>query len=195
VSDPSRICPDCRAHLYSLENLRRDHRNLVDAVRTQYESELGGKQAEIENQEATISGLRAEVADLLKVAASDLADAPEHLRGSMTSAAISELEDRERKAYRTRDRAMAAVWTVDERHHAVAGEKCSCGRALHACMDYRGLIFFRGEYERLERKQIDLMKGGKHHGLPSNHPEARKLNVQEWRWLGARSTESDQQPR
>lgn len=192
VSDSSRICPDCRAHLHSLENLRRDHKNLVGTFQTQYESEIERKQAAIEKQEATIGRLQAELAEALKIAGADLADAPEHVLKPISTAAISELQDRERKAYRIRDRAMAAVWTIDERHHAVTGDKCSCGLALNGCKDYRGLSFFRAEYERWERKQIELMKADKQHGLPSNHPEAQKLNVPGWRWHGAPPTETDQ---
>lgn len=63
------------------------------------------------------------------------------------------------------------------------------------CKEYNGLDFIRNEYERWEIKQIQLMKEGKDHGLPENHPEARKLNRSSYEWRGMRSTEPERQRR
>ncbi len=189
VSNPSRHCKPCDAHFYSLDNLRTDHKKLAAALIDKHEKELARERDAVERGKGTLESLRAELDAIVKATGTDLASASEDALEALRGQAIFALQDEVRKAYYARNRAMDAVWTIDERHHAVMGEKCSCGLPLRACKEYRGLEFFRDEYQRWERKQIELMKAGKDHGLPANHPEALKMNTESRRWHGMRSTE------
>lgn len=72
------------------------------------------------------------------------------------------------------------------------GDKCKCGKPLSACRDYKALAFFRETYYTWERRQIELMKAGKQHGLPADHPESRKVFTDRYRWHGAPPTEPEE---
>ncbi len=195
LSNDLPFCQPCRAHQFSLDNLRRDHQALIGNIMTVHAKVVSDVRALIDKDKATIEALRERYDDLVKATGTDLANASEEALNAIGGQAISALQGDVRNAYRTRDRAMDAVWTIEERHHAAAVEKCSCGQMLRACKEYKGLDFFRADYERWERKQIELMKAGKDHGLPENHPEARKLNVPSYQWHGMRSTEPELQRR
>lgn len=189
------LCQPCRGHKFNIDNLRADHRRISELLIAKHESGLIGANAEIEGIHARLTQMRAERDALAKAGGEGLANASEDALKAIQAQALIAQQDDVRRAFRARDRAMDAVWTIDERHHAVVGEKCACGLALHACKEYRELDFFRDEYQRWERKQIELMKAGKDHGLPENHPEARKLNVPSHLWRGMRSTHPEQRRR
>jgi len=195
LADPGRYCKACRAHTGSLPNLRVDHRKLVSdlqerqAVAIQHERGLGEKVrseliAVIAERDALVQSAATTVADLIEAGLPD----------SIKEAVQTDLEGRLKSAYSTRDRAMSAVWRIDTLHHApLRGDKCECGRALRDCREFGSLAFFRESFYGWERRQMDLMRDNKHHGLPRDHPEATSWmrGKRDWDWKGAPSTEPE----
>jgi hypothetical protein len=191
IVNSDRRCPPCRGHQFAINNLIADHQRITVGFVGRESGKLASANREVEQIDARLTVMREERDELAKASGSDLAHASEATLNTIHAEAILELRADLTRAYKARDRAMVAVWTIDERHHAAASDKCSCGKALHACKEFNGLDFVRSEYERWEKKQIQLMKDGKEHGLPENHPEARKLNRPSYEWRGTRSTEPD----
>jgi len=183
-----KLCPPCRGHIWDIGSLRADHRKLTEALIATHKGALAGVKAKIENIDAQLTRVRAERDQLLKTLGSDLANASDIDLKAIEAQAVLALQDDLRRAYFSRNRAMNAVWLLDERHHEGAGDKCSCGKPIHACKDFSDLGFFRDDFRRWERKQIEQMKAGKAHGLPENHPEAIKLNRPAHEWRGLRTT-------
>lgn len=192
VSDRSPYCPRCRAHLHNLDNLRADHRQLIAAI-TERQANAVALATNLDvRREQTIKNLMSEREELLNAIAINFLDSPSPaLEVLIRDAVVREVEDEARNAYRTRNRAMAAIWRMDELHSETLADKCKCGKPLKGCRDFKELTFFRETYYSWERRQIDLMKQNKRHGLPANHPESRKRYTDAWSWKGEPSTEPD----
>ncbi|TQO20647.1 hypothetical protein FB472_2290 [Rhodoglobus vestalii] len=191
ISNSDHRCPLCRGHQFVIKNLLADHQRITAEFISVQAGKLSSANREVEQIDARLTRVRGERDELAKASGGDLAHASEATLAAIHAEAVLELREEVTRAYKTRNRAMVAVWTIDERHHAGVGEKCSRGTPLHGCKEYNGLDFIRSEYERWEIKQIQLMKEGKDHGLPENHPEARKLNRPSYEWRGMRSTEPE----
>lgn len=192
VSDSSPYCGTCRAHTYSLANLRTDHRQLVAAMIAEHSREIAQAKTAIEAREKAVVDVKAERDQLVKAIATDYLDSPSAaLQALIGNAAMFDQQERTTSAYNARDRAMSAVWRMYDIHSEVLGDKCHCGKPLAACDEYKALAFFWETYHRWERRQIDLMEDGKHHGLPADHPASRKYFTDRFSWKGGRSTESE----
>lgn len=89
-------------------------------------------------------------------------------------------DDRVRRAERATeltarrvDTAMVALWRLQVFHHPDPRKpgSCTCGRSLPACGESRILEGVRQEMLDWERRNLQLMRAGKRHGLPPEHPE------------------------
>ncbi len=195
LSDRSPYCHACRGHLFNIDHLRADHQQQVTALIAHDADEVAKVKASVKNCEQAIAGLKVDRDQLVQSIATGFTDAPiVALRDLIRDSAIDDVEKRASGAYFTRDRAMAAVWRMDERHHEVANDKCSCGTPLRACRDHKAIEFFRPTFYAWERRQIELMKAGKQHGLPVDHPESRKHFTEWYRWKGGLSTVPEGRP-
>lgn len=193
VSDfQSKFCQQCRSHLHDPNKLRADHRSTVDALHDRHLREIAGVRARIASGDEMAESAKAERDQLVSTIATDFAESPsEGLVKLIRSAVISELQEKETQAYKTRDRAMAALWQVTEYHRPTLTEKCKCGLALSGCREYNALEFIWDTYDRWVRREIERMEAGKHHGLPADHPAAQRHFTDPSRWKGARPTQPD----
>lgn len=209
ISDKtSAYCKPCVTHYNSAVNIRADHRAIAEQARTALiaqraqaivgdENTVTGLQQELISRSNVIEALRAEKvalqADRDALAAAIAANFIEGLSPNLVTLirteTIHELEGEKDGAYRTRDRAMGAIWRAMERHHERIDGKCACGKMASGCPDLDAIAFFRDPFDRWEKRQIELMKAGKFHGLPRDHSEATKYQDDRIRsWRGASST-------
>jgi hypothetical protein len=182
--------------------LRIDHRTLTEEVLASHAKEVEHERAlvmaardDLEKEREKRRELQDGYDALVIETAKPLADASDVFLASIGASAVVQMQGDREKAFRIRDRAMCAIWVIDERHHAVQGEKCFCGEMLRKCKEYRALDYIRDEYQRWERDQIRRMWENQTHGLPKNHPEVRKANRPEWMWRGMPSTEPEPERR
>ena len=202
----SHNCDLCRAHIHNPRNALADHRKLAKAMAKSHRDEIASFRRHTEHKllemRRQVDHAKAEAAralqerdEAVKALTEGFEDgASEMLLTLARDVTLRDLEAKKRSAYRGRDRAMAAVWRIDEIHNARLGGKCACGKVLRTCREYQALAFFRDAFYEWERRQIELMKAGKRHGLPANHPESRKLSSGGWNWRGAPSTAPDERP-
>lgn len=161
----------------------------MEALRASHAAELVRVQASVDNNSDAIVELRTEFNQLVKSVATGFADDPgPALLARIQSEAMMELRKQKSDAYRARDRAMAAVWRMTERHHELANGRCRCKLAATACRDLQAAAFFRDSFERWEKKQTQLMREGKIHGLPEDHHANRSQNTLRM-WLGMPPTD------
>lgn len=187
LSDPSPFCAPCRAHQFDITNLRADHRKIAEGLLANHAAAIAGMNEESARQSRAIAAARAERDQLVNTIATEYIEAPtDALQGMIHRGVNNDLYTRAEQAFNSRDRAMAAVWRIVERHHELPSGKCRCGAPIRSCRDSAAIEFFRGDYDRWERRQIELMNQDRHHGLPADHPQARGSDG--YRWKGGRST-------
>ncbi len=176
--------------------MRADHKPLVAAMTKRHADEVTAATEVNERRDQQLTDLTQEHRELLAAIASDFVDElSPSLASHVQGAVLSKLRSEVTAAYKTRDRAMAAIWRMDELHSATLSDKCKCGKPLNSCREFQALSFFRENYYAWERKQIDMMRKGMIHGLPSDHPESRKHYTNSWSWLGAPATERNERKR
>lgn len=176
--------------------MRADHKSLVAAMTSRHAAEVQAATELDERREQKLKDLSREHRELLEALADDFVDnlRPE-LAKRIQGAVLVKLRSEATAAYRTRDRAMAAIWRMDELHSATLSDKCKCKKPLNACREYQALSFFRETFYAWERKQIDLLRSQKMHGLPADHPESKKHYTNSWSWQGAPATDRDERQR
>jgi hypothetical protein len=166
--------------------MRADHRKLAIAMTKQFAEEIAKARESQEWRAQTVEDLLKEKRELVQAIASDYTDKPSPALTELVQHAVSaDLNKRVQDSYKSRDRAMAAIGRVFEVHHETLTDKCNCGKPLTSCREYKTVEFFRESYERWERRQFELMRQDKYHGLPADHPAARKLYRDRWSWKGA----------
>lgn len=157
-------------------------------------AEVAVMRANMERRDDSIASLTSERDDLLRSIAAEYLDAPSAALVALVQAeALSDSESRMRSAYFMRDRAMAAVWRIHELHDVEAGEKCSCGKTARACKELAALEFFRRDFYDWEKRNLSRMKEGLSHGLPLDHPEAKKHGPSRDWWKGMPTTKLETQ--
>ncbi|GAA2035179.1 hypothetical protein GCM10009819_19500 [Agromyces tropicus] len=176
------VCGHCRAHLGPEKAERRDRehvalwRGIVDAQERDARDAADEAASQAESAAETIARLTAE-RDQLRAGVLD--------RGSEAGAAIHDglQDDLVRRARRateltTRrvDKAMVALWRLQAFHHPDPKRpgSCTCGRPLPSCGESRILEGQRQEMLDWERRNLELLRAGKRHGLPPEHPEVAR---------------------
>jgi hypothetical protein len=176
--------------------MRVDHKSLVAAMTVRHATEVEAATELDARRDQKLKDLTREHRELLAAVASDFAEElSPALAARITNVSLGALRSEVTAAYKTRDRAMAAVWRIDELHNVTLSDKCKCGKPVNGCREYQALSFFRDSFYTWERKQIDLLRKEKMHGLPADHPESRKHYTNSWSWLGAPATDRDERRR
>ena len=90
--------------------------------------------------------------------------------------AVAEARDRRDAAYRARDRAFRAIWSLDRLHGTSERDEnqCACGKRLSKCREAEALQPVVEVLMRWENDQIDRLRRGLPCGLPQEHPEMQK---------------------
>ena len=172
------VCPFCSKHLGSDKSERRDrdhialwldlHTELQDAhLNAVSSAQVAGAQAA-----ATLLELSAEVAQLTEAIATNFESAPAAgIRDALGSEVLTRSERRTELLYRRLDRLMVAIWRIDVLHHdADAPGPCVCGRPVASCPESRAIDGERQELRTWEAKNLQLLREGARHALPSEHP-------------------------
>lgn len=151
-----RLCAECREPLHVQFSAQRDQDH-----RAMWKRHHGATVAKLS---ATIAGLRDELAD-------------PHTQ-------VREATERAESAYRTRDRALAAMSYVEELHHAKDAKLCTCGSSQAECVEFRAAHSVRDLLQPWESRNKERMEQNKPHALPIDHPVVgdRRGWVE---WLGA----------
>jgi hypothetical protein len=86
--------------------------------------------------------------------------------------AVREAHEQRDSAYRQRDYAMATLWRINDRHHAVSmsSTKCSCG--VGPCDIPRLMADELNSLYKWEAGQVERAKDGRPHHLPVEHPQS-----------------------
>jgi len=172
------VCPFCAHHLGPAKADKRDRDHValwVELHAELWEAHAGAVAAAAlaaEESRATIAGLRAQVGELTEAIASEFTRAPAAgVRDALGSELLSRAERRSELLYRRLDRVMAALWRVDLLHHD-AGDTagCSCGAPAASCAEARAIGGERQELRAWESRNLQLLRDGKRHALPADHP-------------------------
>ena len=178
--------------------MRADHRQLALALTNQHAADIAKARESQEWRAQTVEDLLKEKRELVQAIATDYSEKPRPALTSLIQHAVNaDISKRADDSYRVRDRAMAAVGRVFDVHHETLTDKCDCGKPVATCREYQRVAFFRDSYEHWERRQIELMKAGKHHGLPADHSAARSVyrENERWKWKGAPPIDRDERSR
>jgi hypothetical protein len=133
--------------------------------------------------EAERDASNAQVRQLLATIAADYQERPlGDIQRLVEQQVVKDAERVQRGALRQRDRVMGVIFRVDELHHE-EGDKCKCGERITVCAEFAALSVIRDDYYKWERRQIELLEAGKHHGLPLDHPRGRGISPWEWKGL------------
>ncbi|WP_353826490.1 hypothetical protein [Agromyces sp. SYSU T0242] len=176
------VCSHCRAHLGPEKAERRDRehvalwRGILDAEQRDARAAAEAAAADAASAAEAIDRLRSE-RDQLRAGVLD--------RGSEAGAALHDglQEDLVRRARRATeltarrvDKAMVALWRLQAFHHPDPRKPgaCTCGRSLPTCGESRILEEQRQEMLDWERRNLELLRAGKRHGLPPEHPEVAR---------------------
>lgn len=171
------VCPFCAKHFGSDKAERRDRDHvelwldLFTELQDAHAQAISAAGADADRAEATISGLRSEVAELREAIATGFENAPAALRDALGSEVLTRSERRTELLYRRLDRLMAAIWRIDAVHHdAATPGLCSCGTAVASCPESRSIDGERQELRTWEAKNLGLLREGARHALPAEHP-------------------------
>lgn len=172
------VCPFCAKHLGSDKSERRDRDHvelwldLYTGLQDAHAHAVSSAQVTAAQAGATLSELRAQVAQLKGAIVTDFESAPAAgIRDALGSEILTRSERRTELLYRRLDRLMAAIWRIDTSHHdADARGLCVCGRPVASCPESRAIDGERQELRAWEAKNLQLLREGARHALPSEHP-------------------------
>lgn len=173
------VCEHCRRHLGDDKAERRDREHValwrsIVAARDAAAAEAGESAEQAAAEAAsTIAGLASE-RDQLRVGAIDgSGETGAALRRDLEGELVRRAERATELTNRRLDRAMVALWRLQAFHHPDPRKPgtCSCGRALPSCPESRVLEGVRQEMRDWEARNLALLRDGKRHGLPAEHPE------------------------
>ena len=174
------VCAFCVRHLGAEKAERRDRDHIgiwAEMFADEQEShrdDLATAASSAALNEETIATLTARVEQLTKVIASEFTSAPTgSARDLLETAVVKRAERNTELAARRIDRTMAVLWRLAELHHddpANAG-RCVCGKPVAKCAELHALDAERQSLKDWERKAVALLREGKRHGLPDEHPE------------------------
>ncbi|MGQ4616453.1 hypothetical protein [Nocardia sp. R7R-8] len=134
----------------------------------EHAEEVGQLQQRIEALNEVLRKERQLVSDLRFTLKSELNQRAESVQKWIDDERVAEALAQRDSAYRSRDRAMAHLWTLDQLHHDRdrSGERCSCGKSVRACQEWQALDPIAGTLYQWERKQEERRDMGLPHALP-----------------------------
>jgi hypothetical protein len=174
------VCAFCVRHLGAEKAERRD-RDHVALWAVMYREEQAAHGTDVAAAEAsttlsdkTIATLTARVEQLTQVIASDYTAAPTgDARDLLETAVVKRAERNTELAARRVDRTMVVLWRLAQLHHddTTRAGLCVCGKPVAKCAESHALDPERQALHDWERKAVALLREGKRHGLPVEHPE------------------------
>ncbi|WP_157416280.1 hypothetical protein [Agromyces allii] len=173
------VCTHCRRHLGDEKAERRDRehvalwRSIVEARDAAAADARTAADEAATEAAATIASLTAEREQLRAGAIDGSGETGAALRRDLEGELVRRAERATELTNRRLDRAMVALWQVQAFHHPDARKPgaCSCGKPLPACPESRILEGVRQEMRDWETRNLALLRDGKRHGLPPEHPE------------------------
>lgn len=187
---PVLVCAECAPHFGNGDKTALAHEKMMERLRTSHALAMERLEGRRQALEAQLAEAREQVEKLTATIVSDYRERPiGDIQNVVEQAVVDEASARARAAARGQDRAMGAVFRIDELHHE-EGESCSCGTRLTDCKEFAALNFIRDIYYRWENQQIDRLNSGKPHGLPFDHPKGKSFTGRSWEWKGLPSTAS-----
>jgi len=187
------VCSFCVRHLGAekAESRDIDHvRMWVDIFARQQEANraaVAALESTIAEKDAALAALTAQVAEFTQIVAGEfdrtrLGGVRSLLESEIVTRAVRKAE----LAHRRNDWSMAVLWRIDRLHREDPARplSCACGKSLAACAEWKALEPVRKSLHEWESKNLVLLRDGKRHGLPDDHPEV--LNVGAARRSGSR---------
>jgi len=174
------VCAFCVRHLGAEKAERRDRDHIglwAEMYADEQEShrdDVAAAASSTARNEETIATLTARVEQLTQVIASEFTAAPTgNARDLLETAVVKRAERNTELAARRIDRTMAVLWRLAELHHDDPGTagRCMCGKPVAKCSESHALDPERKPLAEWERKAVALLREGKRHGLPDEHPE------------------------
>ncbi|ANJ28180.1 hypothetical protein [Agromyces aureus] len=173
------VCKHCRRHLGDDKAERRDRehvslwRSIVEARDAAAADARTGADEAAAEAAATIGSLTAERDQLRAGAIDGSGETGAALRRDLEGELVRRAERATELTNRRLDRAMVALWQLQAFHHPDPRKPgaCSCGKPLPACPESRILEGVRQEMRDWESRNLALLRDGKRHGLPAEHPE------------------------
>ena len=174
------VCAFCVRHLGAEKAERRDRDHVAlwaqmySEEQNAHRGDMAAAEASTSIADATIATLTARVDQLTQVIASEFTTAPTgDARDLLETAVVKRAERNTELAARRIDRTMVVLWRLAQLHHdddARAGH-CVCGKPVATCAESHALDPERQALRDWERKAVALLREGKRHGLPDEHPE------------------------
>ncbi|SFR82887.1 hypothetical protein SAMN05428970_2692 [Agromyces sp. CF514] len=173
------VCPHCRTHGGDEKAVRRDRehvalwRGILEAHDHDARAAASAAADAKTDAAATIARLTAEGEQLRAGALDGSSAAGAAVRDELQGDLVRRAERATELTNRRLDKAMAALWRLQAFHHPDARKpgSCICGRSLTACGESRVLEANRQDMLDWERRNLELLRAGKRHGLPPEHPE------------------------
>jgi hypothetical protein len=173
------VCGHCRSHLGAERAEQRDREHialwrdiLADHDRDARAAADSAGLAAAESAER-VARLTAERDQLRAGALDGATEAGAALQGQLRDDRVRRAERATELTARRVDTAMVALWRLQAFHHPDPRKpgSCTCGRSLPTCGESRILEGVRQEMLDWERRSVELMRAGKRHGLPPEHPD------------------------
>ena len=185
------LCDRCLEHQGSTAAIAirrdRDHVKLWEAVfatvTAQHSQRVTQLRAEIAQRDADMTSLRETVSDLRGAIHADLQQRPvASVQAWFDSVQVVEANEKRDAAYRSRDVAMARIWSLDRLHHVdeTRDDLCSCEKPKAKCRELAVLGPIVEFLDRWEERQLERLRADQPHGLPHDHPEVLKRRPRYW---------------
>ncbi|GAA1058408.1 hypothetical protein GCM10017608_26770 [Agromyces luteolus] len=173
------VCGHCRSHLghERAEQRDREHIALWRGILEAHDRDARDAAAEAATAAADSAELVARLTaerDQLRAGAIDGAtDVGAALQDQLRDDRVRRAERATQLTAKRVDTAMVALWRLQAFHHPDPRKpgSCTCGRSLPSCGESRILEGVRQEMLDWERRNLELLRAGKRHGLPPEHPD------------------------
>ncbi|MRX44009.1 hypothetical protein [Agromyces kandeliae] len=173
------VCGHCRSHLGADRAEQRDREHIaiwrgILEVHDRAARDAAEAAAAAASEAAELTARLTAERDQLRSGALDGAtEVGAALQDQLRDDRVRRAERATQLTSRRVDTAMVALWRLQAFHHPDARKtgSCTCGRSLPACGESRILEGVRQEMLDWERRNLELLRAGKRHGLPPEHPE------------------------
>ncbi|TFD28630.1 MULTISPECIES: hypothetical protein [Cryobacterium] len=170
------VCALCVHHLGAEKSERRDLEHVRlwaarwAASETGHADFVSETDALLVARDVDLTALRDQVAELSAVVAGQFTAGIDGVRGLLQNDLVKRAERNTDLARRQIDWAMAGIWRIETLHHDSATQKCSCGRTAGSCAESAAIDPLRQALRDWEKKNVALLRNGRRHGLPADHP-------------------------
>lgn len=173
------VCSFCVRHLGTEKAERRDADHLrmwtelFNDEQDMHRAYVETTKATMAERDARIVELTTTIEQLAALVAGQFDATPNAgVRGLLENDLIKRAERKTELGSRQIDWAMAVIWRIGTLHRDDDGHPghCVCGRPLAVCAEGRAIDPVRTAMNAWETKNVQLLRDGKRHGLPADHP-------------------------